>query len=123
MRKELDNELLALMRQAHEGKSLSGTLISVDDSDADSLCCPLTLQQLRDIRACTAVKKHRLAFAIGSSKGFRARHIVVLVTVDFEGVTGSGSRISIRFDRVPVHVTISGKHPRRIDEIIAHPMM
>ena len=120
--REIDNDIVALMRQAHEGQPLTGSVISTDGIAPETLCCPLTKRQLLDIRSCTGVKKHHLSFDIARAKGIRSRHIVVLVTVSFEGVTGTGTPVSIHIDRVPVHVTIGRGHPRRIEEIAAYPM-
>ena len=120
---ELNNELLALMRQAHERKSLSGSLISTAGVSPDSLCCPLTPQQLCAMRTCTVIKKNHLALDISEAKGFRTRHIVVLVTVVFEGISAAGTPVHIHLDKAPVHVTLGGKHPWVIKDITAHTMM
>ena len=82
LRRELDNDLIALLQQAHEGKTLSASLIATDNLTAAALCCPLTPVQLRSMRSCTEVKQQRYLLDVAKSHGWRNPHIVVLVTVD-----------------------------------------
>ena len=119
LRRELDNDLISLLQQAHEGKTLSASLIATGNLSAEALCWPLTPVQLRSMRSCTEVKQQRYLLDVAKSHGWRNPHIVVLVTVDFEGVSGAGTPVSIHVDHAPVHFSLHKSKRYIIDDIAA----
>ena len=123
LRKELDNDLISLLQQAHEGKTLSASLIDADALTPEFLRCPLTHMQISSMRACTQVTQQRYSLDVKESKGWRNPHIVVLVTVDFEGVTNTGAPVSIHIDHMPVHFSQHKEKMYVIDDVSAHALI